>query len=127
MTVKEKQKGGAPKGNQNARKHGFYSNVLNAAEKRRLTVASDVEGIDDEIAVLRVKIKTILEKDPENIKLLVFAVATLANLMKARLHINKDQGKSLLRSLLKLGKEVALTSGASAVSELIVKKMGQGG
>ena len=60
---------GAPRGNQNARKHGFYSKVLNEAEQLDLELVSGVEGIDDEIALLRVKIKSILEKDPENIRL----------------------------------------------------------
>ena len=47
-------KRGAPKGNQNARKHGFYSRALTEAEKVELEEASYVEGVDQEIALLRI-------------------------------------------------------------------------
>ena len=53
-TVKRKR--GAPKGNQNARKHGFYAKVLDEAEQFDFELASGVNGIDDEITLLRVKI-----------------------------------------------------------------------
>ena len=82
MPIKVKRKRGAPKGNQNARKHGFYSKVLDEAEQFDFELASGVNGIDDEIALLRVKIKSILEKDPENIKLIMQATNTLAGLVK---------------------------------------------
>ena len=52
-----KEKRGAPKGNQNARKHGFYCKVLDEAEQLDFELAQGVEGIDDEVALLRVKIK----------------------------------------------------------------------
>jgi len=40
----EKKPTGAPRGNQNARKHGFYSRVLNEARKLQLVDARDVVG-----------------------------------------------------------------------------------
>ena len=78
MLKKEKRKRGAPKGNINALKHGFYSKVLDEAEKLDFETASDVDGIDNEITLLRVKIKSVLEKDPENIKLIMQATNILA-------------------------------------------------
>jgi hypothetical protein len=89
--MKEKQKRGGKKGNQNARKHGFYSKVLDAAQKRELAYAIDVEGIDEEIALMRVKIRSVLEKDPENIKLIMAALKTLAGLLKSDMELNKNQ------------------------------------
>ncbi|GAJ06104.1 unnamed protein product, partial [marine sediment metagenome] len=52
MSAEVERKRGAPKGNQNARKHGFYSKVLAEAEQFDFELASGVEGIDDEIALL---------------------------------------------------------------------------
>ena len=50
---KEKKKGkGAPEGNQKALKKGFYSRVLDEAEMLDMERASDMSGIDDEIALL---------------------------------------------------------------------------
>ena len=111
MPTAEKRKRGAPKGNQNARKHGFYSKVLDEAERLDLELASGVEGIDDEIALLRVKIKSILEHDPENIRLIMEATNTLAKLIKTRYNITKEQKKGLKEAISNVLRDVALPLG----------------
>ena len=87
MAVEAKRRG-APKGNQNARKHGFYSKVLDEAERLDFELAAGVEGIDDEIALLRVKIKSLLSHDRENVRLIMQATNTLARLVKTRYNIS---------------------------------------
>ena len=111
MPTQAKGKRGAPKGNQNARKHGFYAKVLDEAEQLDFELASGVNGIDDEIALLRVKIKSILEKDPENIKLIMQATNTLARLMKTRYNITKEQKKGLKEAIGNVLRDVALPLG----------------
>lgn len=106
-----KGKRGAPKGNQNARKHGFYSKVLDEAERLDFELATGVEGIDDEIALLRVKIKSILEHDPENIKLIKQATDALARLVRTRYSITKEQKKGLKEAIGNVLKDVALPLG----------------
>jgi len=106
-----KGKRGAPKGNQNARKHGFYSRVLDEAERLDFELATGVDGIDDEIALLRVKIKSILEKDPENISLIMQATNTLARLVKTRYNIGKEQRKGLKEAIGNVLRDVALPLG----------------
>ena len=106
-----KRKRGAPKGNQNARKHGFYSKVLDEAEQFDLELASDVNGIDDEIALLRVKIKSVLEKDPENIKLIMQATNTLARLVRTRYNISSKDKKGLKEAIGNVLRDVALPLG----------------
>ncbi len=108
---REKRKKGAPKGNQNARKHGFYSKVLDDAEQLDFELATGVEGIDDEIALLRVKIKSVLENDPENIRLVVQATNTLAGLVKTRYNIAKEQKKGLKEAIGNVLRDVALPLG----------------
>ncbi len=108
---KVKSKGGAPRGNQNARKHGFYSKVLDEAEQLDFELASGVEGIDDEITLLRVKIKSILEKDPENIKLIMQATNTLAGLVKISYNMTKEQRKGLKEAIGNVLRDVALPLG----------------
>ncbi len=110
-TLKVKRKRGAPKGNQNARKHGFYSRVLDEAEQLDFELATGVEGIDDEIALLRVKIKSILENDPENIKLIMQATNTLAGLVKTRYNIAKEQKKGLKEAIGNVLRDIALPLG----------------
>ena len=111
MPTKAKRKSGAPKGNQNARKHGFYAKVLDEAEQLDFELASGVNGIDDEIALLRVKIKSVLEKDPENINLIMRATNTLATLVKTRYKISKEQRKGLKEAIGNVLRDVAVPLG----------------
>jgi len=111
MPAKTDRKRGTPKGNQNARKHGFYSKVLDEAEQLDFELASGVEGIDGEITLLRVKIKSILENDPENIKLIMQATNTLAKLVKTRYNITKEQKKGLKEAIGNVLRDVALPLG----------------
>ena len=113
MPTKVKRKRGAPKGNQNARKHGFYAKVLDEAGQLDFELATGVEGIDDEIALLRVKIKSLLEHDPENIKLIMQATNTLARLVRTRYNITKDQRKGLKEAIGNVLRDVALPLGIS--------------
>jgi len=111
MLEKVKRKRGAPKGNQNARKHGFYSKVLDDAEQFDFELATGVEGIDDEIALLRVKIKSILENDPENIKLIMQATNALARLVRTKYNISKEDKKGLKEAIGNVLRDVALPLG----------------
>ena len=111
MSAEAKRKRGAPRGNQNARKHGFYSKVFDEAEQLDFELATGVDGIDDEIALLRVKVKSILEKDPDNIKLIMQATNTLAGLVKTRYNITKEQKKGLKEAIGNVLKDIALPLG----------------
>jgi hypothetical protein len=121
MPKKEKKKKGAPKGNLYALKHGFYSKVLDEAEKLDFKSAAGVEGIDDEIALLRVKIKSVLEKDPENIKLIMQATNTLAGLVKTRYRITKEQRQGLREAIGNVLKDVAVPLGITIGTNVLGK------
>ena len=111
MPAEAHRKRGAPKGNQNARKHGFYSRVLDEAEQIDFELATGVEGIDDEIALLRVKIKSILKNDPENIKLITQATDALARLVRTRYNISKEDKKGLKEAIGNVLRDIALPLG----------------
>jgi hypothetical protein len=111
MPAKANKKKGAPKGNQNARKHGFYSKVLNEAEQLDFELATGVEGIDDEIALLRVKIKALIAHDPNNIKLIIQATNTLAGLVKTSYNMTKEQRKGLKEAIGNVLRDIALPLG----------------
>jgi hypothetical protein len=121
MEEKPKKKRGAPKGNTNARKHNFYTQILSAAEQRDMSKAEGISGIDEEVDLLRVKIKEAIEKDPENVKLLMEATKTLAGLLKDKYHINRSQQSGFKAGLEKVIKEVATSSAVSAVGAAIAR------
>jgi len=100
-------KRGAPKGNQNARKHGFYSRALTEAEKLEMEEASYVEGIDQEITLLRIKLRDLVENEPHRIDLHLEAANTIARLVRTRYQISKEQKNSLKEAITKVLTEVA--------------------
>lgn len=111
MSAKAVRKRGAPKGNQNARKHGFYARVLDEAEQLDFELATGVNGIDDEIALLRVKIKSLIEHDPQNIKLIMQATNTLARLIRTKYNISKEDKKGLKEAIANVLRDIALPLG----------------
>lgn len=111
MPAKARSKRGAPKGNQGARKQGFYAKVLDEAEQLDFELAAGVEGIDDEIALLRVKIKSLLENDPENIQLIIQITNALERLVKTRYNISKEQRQGLKEAIENVLKEIAIPLG----------------
>ena len=98
-------------GNQNARTHGFYSRVLDEVEQIDFELANDVYGIDDEIALLRVKIKSLLDHDPENVQLMMQATNALARLVSTRYQITGGEKRKLKEAIGDVLKEVAVPLG----------------
>ena len=99
------------RGSPTAKKQGFYSRVLDEAERLDFALAADVNGIDDEIALLRVKIKSILEHDPENVKLIMHATNALERLIMTRYKITREQRKGLKEAIGNVLKDIALPLG----------------
>ncbi len=114
-------KRGVPKGNQNARKHGLYAKALTEAERLELEEASQIEGLDEEIAILRVKLKELLKNEPERIDLHLEAANTMARLVRIRCNISKEQKNSLKEAIAKVLAEIALPLGIGVA----IKKMPQ--
>jgi len=94
-----------------ARKVGFYARVLDEAERLDFELASGVEGIDDEIALLRVKIKSLLENEPENIRLIMQVTNALDRLVRTRYSISKEQRKGLKEAIGNVLKDIAIPLG----------------
>jgi hypothetical protein len=74
-----RKSGGQPH-NQNARKHGLYSKFLSKDQKRRLKLAAGIDGLDQEIAILRLKFMDLLATEGQNARLINESAETLARL-----------------------------------------------
>jgi hypothetical protein len=90
---------------------GFYSRALDEAEKLELEEASHIEGIDEEIALLRVKLRDLLKEQPHRIDLQFEAANIIARLVRTRYQITKEQKKSLKKAIQKVLTEVAVPLG----------------
>jgi len=98
-----KRKRGGQKGNRNARKHGFYSAALSPAETSQLWDITNLEGVDPEIAFVRVKLQSSLERDPGNRRVIREASRLLAKWYSANYGLDATTGsylKSVVQDLL---------------------------
>jgi hypothetical protein len=111
---------GAQKGNQNARKHGFYSNVLDELELKEYEDATQVQGFDEEIALMRVKIKSLAERQPDNVRLIMQAIGMLTKLVMIKYNIRKEDKQTILQSIGNVLKNIVLPAGIDII-ELINK------
>jgi hypothetical protein len=99
------------KGSGRNKARGFYSRALDEAEKLEFEQASQVEGIDEEIALLRVKLKELVERQPDRIDLHFEAANTIARMVRTRYQISKEQKRSLKEAIAKVLTEVAVPLG----------------
>ena len=97
--VKKKRKKGAQPGNLNALKHGFYSRQFRERELTDLEEI-DAEGLENEIAMLRVMIRRLMEmvNNCDNLDQLNAVVGTLgmassrlASMLRTESFIDKKQ------------------------------------
>jgi hypothetical protein len=93
------------------KKHGFYSQALNEAEKLELEEARSIDGIDEEIAILRVKLRELIVAEPERLDLHLKLATTIARLVTTRYNISKEQKKSLKEAITRVLTEIAVPLG----------------
>ena len=113
LTLPSKKKSAA-RANNSA---GFYAKVLDVAEAIDFETASGAEGLDDEITLLRVKIKALLKADPENIHLIMEATNMLAKLVKTRYSISKEQKKGLAETIKAIITDIGVPLGVSLINK----------
>jgi hypothetical protein len=83
-----KRSRGGQKGNRNARKHGFYSTALSPAEISQLWNITNLEGVDPEIAFIRVKLQSSLQYNPGNRRVITEASRLLVKWYSANYQLD---------------------------------------
>jgi len=118
MTVNPKQskrKRGAQKGNRNACKHGFYSGTLSPAEICQLRNIIDLEGVDPEIALIRVKLQSSLQYDPDNPRVITEASRLLVKWYSENYRLDPTD-RNYLRKVIENILEIAFTRNSAGLS-----------
>jgi hypothetical protein len=95
----------------------FYEKVLDNADLKDFETASSLDGIDDEIALLRVKIKFIMEKEPQNIKLIMQIADLLAKLLRVQQLLHKSDKKGIKEALGNVIRDIAVPLGVAVISK----------
>jgi len=104
QTQIERRRGGQ-KGNRNARKHGFYSATLSPAETSQLWNITNLEGVDPEIAFIRVKLQSSLQYDPGNRRVIREASRLLVKWYSANYRLDptdRNYLKTVVENLLEI-------------------------
>jgi len=101
----------APSADPNVPKPSFYSKALVEAEQLELEEAAGLEGLDYEIALLRFKLRELLEEYPESVELQLKAANALARLVYARYKISPEQKKNLREAIATVLRDVAIPLG----------------
>jgi len=87
-------------------KKGFYAQALSEAERVLLPEARGIEGLDEEIALLRVKLTTALEEQPDNMPLMLRAVDLLVKAVAAKYRLSKKSREDLADAINEVLKEI---------------------
>ena len=99
--LKSAETGGAPpKASQDKARDNFYERAMSEAETEYLKRAGNMDGIDDEIAVLRAKLFTALEERPDDLALLMKGISTLSRSLAARHRLTGKAEKDLFDNLM---------------------------
>ncbi len=98
---KVRRKRGGQKGNQNARKHGFYSRALTPAEIGDFWNITRLEDIDPEVAALRIKLISLFQLYPGNSRVLGEASNLLAKWYRAKYRLDSAES-SYLKKFIRL-------------------------
>ena len=77
----------------------FYGSALDAAERIGLEEASEIEGLDEEIAVLRMKLREVLSERPDDLPLMLRGVELLVKAVSARYRLSKQAEADLAESI----------------------------
>ncbi|MBI4297986.1 MAG: hypothetical protein HY676_05585 [Chloroflexi bacterium] len=88
-----------PKKESPKKDEGFYDAILEEAERVRLPRARRVEGLDEEIALLRVRLGSLLEGQPENLPLFLKGMEMLVKAVAARYRLSKKAEADLYQSV----------------------------
>ncbi len=103
----------------------YYGDALNEVERIDFNFAAEVDGIDDEIALLRQEIKKILagESDPAILRSIIQATNALERLLRTKYEISKDQRKSIKQAIGTVLRNIAVPMGIAVGTEYIGKKI----
>ena len=83
-----------------AEKEGFYAQALTSAERVRLGQARQLQGLDEEIALLRVRLARLAAEHPDRLELLLKGINTLLRAVATKYRLSPKAEENLYQSVL---------------------------
>jgi hypothetical protein len=77
----------------------FYESALSEAERASLAQARGIRGLAEEAALLRVRLRSVLEERPEDSEVLFAGVRLLVNVLLAQHRLTGQQAEDLAGSV----------------------------
>jgi hypothetical protein len=96
-------------------KRDFYGPALGETRGLMLEEAGGVEGLDQEIALLRLRLRDLIRDYPEKIELHLRTANAIADMVKISYSISKEQKKSLREAITRVLTELAIPLGVRAL------------
>ena len=87
-------------------RESFYTQAVSEAERLLLDEAMEIEGLDEEIALLRVKLLSALSEHPENTDLLIKGVGMLVRAVGTKYRLSKKARENLTDAITDVLKEI---------------------
>lgn len=114
---KRKKKPGRPATH---KPESFYLPAIDEAERIAFSRAAGVDGIDDEIALIRLEIRKAV-KDGTDLRQLVQATNALERLIRTRYQITREQRKGLREAIGIVLQDIALPLGIKLGTDFLGK------
>lgn len=89
------------------RTRSFYARALTAADRTALEDARAVEGLDDEIALLRVEIRRLIETEEPDARVLQGAMRLLVQTLVAQHRLAGSEAENLSEAVARVVEEFA--------------------
>src|SRR5688572_16365800 len=77
----------------------FYAQALSAAERADMPIALEIEGMEEELALLRLRLRSAIEERPDDLPLMFRGIELIARAVATRYRLSKRAEKDLASSL----------------------------
>ena len=81
-------------------RNDFYAGVLSEAERARLEAAREMDGIDEEVAILRIKLRDQIMRHPERAELLFKSMDMLMKAVSTQYKLSPKSQDDLNESII---------------------------
>ena len=85
---------------------GFYEEVLSRGEQVRLSKARRVEGLDEEIALLRTRLSQLAQERPDRFELLLKGISLLVRAVAIKYRLSPQSEADLAKSIANVVREI---------------------